>query len=124
MKKRKLFSFIGMLIILMVAGCKREEPPRDPDKIFELTKQEERIREGKLYAYQERCLEQLRFAISYLEEKYADRDFEILTIHPKSKVDMRTTVVFYEVGDDENYHNLFVEPEGDGWTGMDDFESE
>ncbi len=135
MKKRKLFSFIGMLIILMVAGCKREEPPRDPDKIFELTKQEERIlcdlyideeriREGKLYAYQERCLEQLRFAISYLEEKYADRDFEILTIHPKSKVNMRTTVVFYEVGDDENYHNLFVEPEGDGWIEMDDFESE
>lgn len=134
-KKKFLFILCSVLTVL-ASGCRREEqqPPKQPEETIELTDEEERIlcelyvdeeriREGKLYGYQETCLEQLRFAMDYLEEKYPNKDFEILTIHPKSKVTMRTTVEFYEPGYTESYHNLFIEPNGDGWTGVDDFEN-
>lgn len=133
-KKKFLFILCSVLAVL-ASGCRREEqqPPKQPEETIELTEEEERIlcelyvdeeriREGKLYGYQETCLEQLRFAMDYLEEKYPDKDFTILAIHPKSKINMRTTVEFYELGDTENYHNLFIEPDADGWVGEDDFE--
>lgn len=133
-KKKFLFILCSVLAVL-ASGCRREEqqPQKQSEEIIKMTKEEERIlcelyvdeeriREGKLYGYQKTCLEQLRFAIEYLEEKYPDKDFVILAIHPKSKVNMRTTVEFYEPGDAERYHNLFIEPDGDGWVGKDDFE--
>lgn len=133
-KKKFLFILCSVLAVL-ASGCKREEqqPPKQPEETIELTDEEERIlcelyvdeeriREGKLYGYQETCLEQLWFAMDYLEEKYPGEDFTILAIHPKSKVTLRTTVEFYEPGNTENYHNLFIEPDGDGWVGEDDFE--
>ena len=133
-KKKFLFIMCSVLAVL-ASGCRREEqqPPKQPEETIELTDEEERIlcelyvdeeriREGKLYGYQETCLEQLRFAMDYLEEKYPDKDFTILAIHPKSKVTLRTTVEFYEPGDAENYHNLFIDPDVDGWTGVDDYE--
>ena len=92
--------------------------------LCELYIDEDRIREGKLFEYQKECLEQLRFAVNYLKEKYPDVEFEILTINPKSKLNMITRVTFKETGTTDRQYALVVEPDVDGWIARDDYSEE
>ena len=138
--KRAIFV-VSFFLAMLLIGCRQGERPannavveEEMEKI-ELTEMEEmilcelyidedRIREGKLFEYQKECLEQLRFAVNYLKEKYPDVEFEILTINPKSKLNMITRVTFKETGTTDRQYALVVEPDVDGWIARDDYSEE
>ena len=103
----------------------------DMDKI-ELTEQEEkllcdlymnedRIREGKLYDYQVKCLEKIRFGMEYLKNKYPGKSFVFLTCNPQSKVNSSTIITFYEKKDKEKNYTLEIKTEGDSDQGFDNY---
>lgn len=135
---RRIFLVLGVFFIFVLVGCKQKgeetqntEMENSMEKIV-LTEQEERllcdlyideerIREGYLYGYQKKCLEQIRFGVKYLEETYPDKDFELLMCHPKSKVNMVTTISFQEEGNTEKEYTLIIEPDGNDWMARDNY---
>lgn len=138
--KRAIFV-VSFFLAMLLIGCRQGERPANNAEVeeemekIELTEMEEkilcelyidedRIREGKLFEYQKECLEQLRFVVNYLKEKYPDVEFEILTINPKSKLNMITRVTFKETGTTDRQYALVVEPDVDGWIARDDYSEE
>lgn len=68
---------------------------------------EQNIDNGKLYDYQEKCLEQIRFADNYLNNKYTDDNFEIINCSPMSKLSCITTMSF-TANEDEKVYDLQI----------------
>ncbi len=64
---------------------------------------EDRIKDGKLYTHQVKDLEKVRCILSYMNEKYPDRDFEYFVFEPSSKLSAFTKVEYYDKtsGDDQ-----------------------
>lgn len=104
----------------------------DPNQVFELTEEEERllteefigddrIKEGKLYSFQYEALLQLRYARTYLEEKYPDTDFYITVFAPISNNDPVANITFYVNGNDEEFYDLELEVDGDEYSAKDNY---
>lgn len=104
----------------------------DPNQVFELSEEEERllteeyigdarIKEGKLFSFQYEGLKQLRFARSYLEEKYPNTDFYITVFAPISNNRPIATVTFYVDGNDEAFFDLELEANDEGYSARDNY---
>lgn len=81
---------------------------------------EDRIKEGVLLDYQVECLEQIRLAKQYLEQKYPETAFEIIQIAPMSKINTITEVSFVANSDDTVY-NMQITKENDEYQAADNY---
>ena len=92
------------------------------EKIFlqNLFVNEKRIEEEKLYAYQIRVLEQYRMAMSYLNRKYPDTEFEIVMGNPQNKMNSFAEFVFKKVGEDDIFQ-LSISKMNDEYMTIDNY---
>lgn len=84
---------------------------------------EDRISRGDLLSYQLLTLEQYRFGIDYLKNKYPSYQFEILSCDPMTKQNAYATFLLKEKnGSDADYYTLHVKGEDEEhFIGEDDF---
>lgn len=81
---------------------------------------EDRIENGYLYSYQEKALEQYRFAKQYLKEKYPDYQFSVLYGEPTSSLHTYAVFYFQEKYNDCDYE-LHISQEDNVLVGEDNF---
>lgn len=89
--------------------------------LCELYTNEDRIREGKLYDYQLECLKQIRTAMDYLNSKYPNKNFEIVTCNPKNEENTMTTMLFCEGGNREELYDLHITEDGEEYRVADNY---
>ncbi len=135
---QKLVVVLGVIFTcLLINGCQysdldsKKEPADDSQNIMlteaeekllcELYINEERIKEGKLYDYQLKCLEQIRYAMEYLNNKYPNENFEILICNPKNKMNSMTTIMFYEGRNREELYDLYITESDEGYRAEDNY---
>ncbi len=82
---------------------------------------EDRIINGRLFQYQVKELERLRFGRTYLEEKYPGKKFVFRSFAPATKVDLTGKVLFSLSEDEENLYRLRVKETDSGFEAADDY---
>ena len=123
MKKKICAAVCALIILLLAAGCgtlpetfenEKEIGQEDNMETVKLTNEEkellcsmysgeERIRRGDLLDHEIALLEQLRFGMSYLSEKYPKHRFEMTACIPQGKMETHTTVSVCAEGVDGVY---------------------
>ena len=83
---------------------------------------EDRVKEGLLFVWQEEVLRQYDYAMAYLKSKYPSYRFHIVDCEPKNKLNNAySKFAFYEEGDSENYYDLYLYVEDGEYAAEDDF---
>lgn len=84
--------------------------------------QEERIAQGKLYQYQQEQLYRLRFATSYLKEKYPDKKMVIRRCSEKEDSQGNWVFPFYDDTDENGNFHVYVKDVSAGeYSATDDY---
>lgn len=84
--------------------------------------QEERIAQGKLYQYQQEQLYRLRFATSYLKEKYPDKKMVIRRCSEKADSQGNWIFPFYDDTDENGNFHVYVKDVSAGeYSATDDY---
>ena len=96
-----------------------EMTEKEKELFSEIWPMEERIREGRLFAYQEEALRSYRVGMDYLSEKYPGTEFEALSVSPATKTDPWMTVRI-KSGDSGGW-TLKVVPQDSGYACSDDY---
>ncbi|MBQ7558482.1 MAG: hypothetical protein IJT00_10530 [Lachnospiraceae bacterium] len=96
-----------------------EMTEKEKDLFSEIWPMEERIREGRLFAYQEEALRSYRAGMDYLSEKYLGTEFETLSVSPATKFEPWMTVRI-KSGDSGDWI-LKVDPQDGGYSCSDDY---
>lgn len=81
--------------------------------LIAISSDEDRIREGKLYAWQVETVKQYEAAMAYLEEKYPSYSLEITDCVPKNKMNSYTTF-WFKAEEQEEVYELYLETDEDG----------
>lgn len=83
---------------------------------------EQRIKAGKLYAYQEEALLQYRFAKEYLESKYPGVKFTYFHLSAIAETSNKVgEVEFYAGDDEENCYSVKITDENNTYRAVDDY---
>ncbi len=139
MKKKALF--VIALIVMLCTACSSDDKgngtaPFHENLNFDLVPNEEeteilcrtyinedRIREGKLYGYQNKQLLRIRYAENYLAQKYPDMDFHIWEGAEKPDSNDCWKFSFTNLSQEEYYH-LYVLETPDGYEAVDEYSIE
>lgn len=136
MKKKILFVFL-LGILLCMLGCTdtRQRDQQEGTEMLELTQEkkdfladismdEERVREGKLFEWQKEVLRQYDYAMEYLQRKYPSYTFSFNSCKPKGRDAKWSTFWFQADGFVKNYDlYLYVDADG-GYSCEDNFYQE
>lgn len=136
---KKSIFLIGIIGIVALAGCGKmeangeaatqetsQEEMKEVEGTVEMTQEQmdlligrsvnqDRVREGKLYSWQQEILNQYDYAMEYLKEKYQSHSFHMVSCDPKSKLNSFSQFRMTADEDSETYYDLYLySEEADG----------
>lgn len=112
---KRLITTIMIITLLSLNGCKQSYEVDNSntetvqmsieEKAFlkELYIDEDRIEDGKLYSYQKKTLDQYRFALNYLANKYPSYTFDIIYCSPMNVYNTYCQMFFEERSMEDTY---------------------
>lgn len=89
--------------------------------LIKISVNEERIRDGKLYDWQEEVLRQYDYALEYLQGKYPSHSFVMIDCEPKNKLNSYTTFWFQADGEEKTYELYLNINENEEYTCEDNY---
>lgn len=96
--------------------------PEQEALLCKISINEDRVKEGKLFVWQEEVLRQYDYAMDYLLGKYPSYTFHIVDCEPKNKLNNAySKFVFQESDDSESYYDLYLYVEDGEYSAEDNF---
>ena len=128
--RKKILFILMVLQTCFIVGCATNSNNKtnrhisldqEEEKLLcDIFVDEERIKNGILLDYQIDCLEEIRFAKQYLEEKYA-KEFEIINYDPISKLNSTGNMDFKTSDQSDEIFHLRINENDDGYYAVDNY---